>query len=81
MFYFSSVFNENFTGSWHRVLLFDENLVEYVKNNVDKANRVLLRGSLTYQKFVTTNGQSYRGYIIGKNIQKLIQTRAIDSLI
>lgn len=70
----SSIFNGNYSGNWHKIRISNENLRNYVRNNVNVSDRILIRGELSYQKFSSADGQVfYRGSIDAKSIQKLVR--------
>lgn len=45
-----------FEGEWHRVLVFDEQLREFVRNHLKIKNRLVINGEILYRKFNMEDG-------------------------
>ncbi|XP_031627950.1 uncharacterized protein LOC116343832 [Contarinia nasturtii] len=64
--------NKNFSNEWHRVLIFDDKLREFVRNNLKITDRLLINGEIFYNKVNLENGDlSLQGNILPNRIQKL----------
>lgn len=53
---------------WHRVVVYNENLADIVEKYVKKGTLLYLEGSLTYRKYVDSNG-------IERNISEIVINR------
>lgn len=64
---------ENFFYSdWHRILILDENLRDFVRNNLKQTDQILIHGEILYSKVDLVNGGfSSHGNILPNRIQKL----------
>ena len=61
-----------FYGDWHRVLIFDENLREFVRNHLKITDRLLINGEIFYHKVDREDdGIARQGNILARRIQKL----------
>lgn len=71
----------NFLGGWHRVLVFDDGLREFVRNNLKESDRILINGEISYNNKTLDNGkQISRGWIMASRIHKLAQNKKIDEI-
>lgn len=53
---------------WHRIVVFNENLVNIVKNYVQKGSKLYIEGSLQTRKWTDTNGtEKYSTEVILQN--------------
>lgn len=63
-----------FFGDWHRILVLDDTLREFVRTNLKIADRVLVNGEIIYNKFELNDGNFVSiGNILARRIQKLHQ--------
>lgn len=63
-----------FHGDWHRVLVLDENLRDFVRNNLKITDRLLIHGEIIYNKFELEDGNFVSiANILARRIQKLHQ--------
>lgn len=61
-----------FYGDWHRVLIFDEDLREFVRSNLKLTDRLLINGEIFYHKIDLEGGRAAKqGNILAKRIEKL----------
>ncbi|XP_055305387.1 uncharacterized protein LOC129570041 [Sitodiplosis mosellana] len=61
-----------FHGDWHRVLIFDEHLREFVRNHLKITDRLLINGEIFYHKVdLEDGGVAKQGNILARRIQKL----------
>lgn len=72
--YFSRnpVDGENQKLTFYHIFVHDPNLINYVKENLQRKDRVFLFGSLNYKPEIDQNGEkTYGGYIEATNIFKI----------
>lgn len=58
--------------NFHVIFVFDQNLREFVRNNLEKNDRIYVRGSLSSTHIDTNGNRSQSGYIVAQSIQKII---------
>lgn len=56
----------------HVIFIFDQHLIEFVRNNIEKNDRIFVKGSLTTTYIDINGNKSNSGYIIAQSIQKII---------
>lgn len=60
-----------FYGDWHRVLIFDEDLRKFVRNNLKITDRLLINGEIFYHKIELKDGRAAtQGNILPRRIEK-----------
>lgn len=57
----------------HEILAFDQNLSEFVRDNLEKSDRIYVRGFLSSGNIDVHRNKSLSGYIVAQNIQKIIK--------
>lgn len=61
-----------FRGDWHRILVLDENLRDFVRNNLKITDRLMVNGEIIYNKFELEDGNYISiANILARRIQKL----------
>lgn len=77
---FRSILKESFFYSdWHRILILDENLRDFVRNNLKLTDRLLIHGEILYNKVdLVDGGIAPQGNILPTRIQKLSSFKKSD---
>lgn len=61
-------------GDWHRILVLDNNLRDYVRNNLDVYDEIMIKGEIIYNKWHLENGNiASQSVVLAKRIQKMLQ--------
>lgn len=59
---------------WHRIVIFNENLVKLVKNYVHKGSKLILRGAIQTRKWTDKDGaEKYTTEIVLNGFQSMIK--------
>lgn len=60
--------------SFHSIFVFDPDLREMIRNNLEKTDRIYVRGSLRSHSQVDANGRkSSSGFVVAETIDKLTE--------
>lgn len=61
-------------GDWHRILVLDNNLRDFVRNNLDVSDQLVIKGEIIYNKIHLENGNiASLSVVLAKRIQKTLQ--------
>lgn len=60
-------------SNFHVILIFDDNLREFVRNNLEKSDRIYVKGSLSSTHIDVNGNKSQSGYIVARSIQRIIR--------
>lgn len=64
--------NGVFFGDWHRILILNENLRDFVRKNLKRTDRLLIDGEIIYNKYEMKDGKiTTLASILASRIQKL----------
>lgn len=70
--HFLDKFNQKKRPSFHSILVFDPDLREIICRNLEKSDRIYVRGSLRSHSNIDANGKKYScGFIVAETIHKL----------
>lgn len=68
-------------GDWHRILVLDGSLRDYVRNNLKVSDRIVLNGEIIYHKIDLEDGNvATQSVILAKRIQKVIKFTKNDQV-
>lgn len=66
----SSFNTTKYAGNWHRVVILDNGLREFVRKNVKEKDHMLINGEISYRKMTLKDGTLAKtGSIMAKRIQ------------
>lgn len=65
------------TGEYHKIIVYDDLLRQYVKANLVKSDKVLIEGVIRYNFYENpSDGKKHQsGYILPKTIRKINEMR------
>lgn len=64
--------NDTFYGDWHRILILNENLRDFVRKNLKRTDRLLINGEIIYNKLELKDGKfATIASVLATQIQKL----------
>lgn len=65
--------------SFHRVFVYDEALRQYIQNNLNTRDRVLVNGRIGHQTYTDADGKKkYSGFIVANEIHKVAKRAASE---
>lgn len=68
--------DDSFYGDWHRILVLNETLRDFVRKNLKRTDRLLINGEIIYNKYELKDGNiATIASILATRIQKLQSLR------